>query len=274
MQQYSHQPPKHTDSTRSAEERLRESVLLSTSAFREMQQRGAADAASKATERPQTSPPTSRPGPRHPSQAPSPAAAQEEQALHAMEQMLRKKEAHLEGERAKLAAWAAELQRREAQLQAAAAPAAPADNGRMSAALQQPGPAAASSARPSASSSSATQDTAASEAGEFTEEFEPGVFLTFGQGDPAGKRTLRRIRFSRALFTAESAKQVRLRPVRDAQEQCCAGTFVTDAACLLPDAVVRRAQVLPGAAQHPSCSAAGPPAGRSSSSNNDALCAC
>lgn len=42
--------------------------------------------------------------------------------------------------------------------------------------------------------------------GEWTEEFEPGVLLSFAA--EGGARKLRRIRFSRSLFSADSAKQV------------------------------------------------------------------
>lgn len=44
--------------------------------------------------------------------------------------------------------------------------------------------------------------------GEWTEDFEPGVLLSFAT--EAGAKKLRRIRFSRSLFSADSAKQVGL----------------------------------------------------------------
>ena len=155
-----------------------------------------------------------------------------------MERMLQQKEQHLEGQQAKLAAWAAELQRREAALAeqqarlagrpGEAAPPAPA--AAPTSAECSPAPGAASpglgsvmaaglaamqqrraqqQASPAAGGGSGpgTAPDSPAAPGEWTEEFEPGVLLSFAT--EGGARKLRRIRFSRSLFSAESAKQVR-----------------------------------------------------------------
>ncbi len=204
------------------------------------------------------------------------AGPEEEQALHALERMLQQKERHLEGQQAKLAAWAAELQRREAALvwqqaqmagralgaagaaatAAPAAAAAAASPGSSLGPALEPIPSASPvlpaghaatppSARPATPSSvsplyaaraglagqeqqpTVEQQTASPAAlfgggsgspgalpdspavpGEWTEEFEAGVLLSFA--NEGGAKKLRRIRFSRSLFSADSAKQAGL----------------------------------------------------------------
>lgn len=138
MQRQQVEPPSavaaRTDGGRSAEDRLRESVLLSAGAFREMQQQHAASPASSQRLRPRTSPASgagARLPARHTSHSPSHSAGRgsvgaeaagepslDERLMHSMGDMLRLKEAHLAGQQAKLQAWAAELHQREAALAA------------------------------------------------------------------------------------------------------------------------------------------------------------
>lgn len=125
----------HADSGRGAEDRLRESVLLSAGAFRELQQQHvAASPASSQRVRPRTSPAGgagARAPARRTSLSPTDSGGRgsagteapgepslDERLLHSMEEMIRLKEVHLAGQQAKLQAWAAELQQREAALAA------------------------------------------------------------------------------------------------------------------------------------------------------------
>ena len=213
--------------------------------------------------------------------------------MRALERMLQQKERHLEGQQAKLAAWAAELQRREAALawqqaqmldRGSEAPgAAPAASpGSSLGPPLEPIPSTSPvlpaghagtppSARPATPSSvsplyaaraglgvqqTEQQQTASPAAvngggsgspgalpdspavpGEWTEEFEPGVLLSFAA--EGGAKKLRRIRFSRSLFSADSAKQVggngaTARLVRVAMleaDRCCGAQQASQKAC-------------------------------------------
>ncbi|KAL4459113.1 hypothetical protein ABPG75_013978 [Micractinium tetrahymenae] len=253
-----------------AEARLRESVELSAGAFRAAQQ---AAAPAGASSRPAAFGRSSRPATPHGLLSGPSTIPEEDQhtQLAAMEQMLAKKEALLEGQQQKLTAWAAELQRRELLLaqqkarlegraggsgglagSSAAAGGLAGGGGRGGSAhsvsfspvessplqppipcespviVGRPGTAGAAAAAspllrrgveegavtppsnggvsvgPDRDGGGGTPGTPALP-GEWQEEFEPGVHLTFTS--EGGVTKLKRIRFSRSLFSADSAKQ-------------------------------------------------------------------